>query len=181
MPEEKTKKDKSPQNVPKDVPKKDKKTEEKEQVLEIVRVLSTDLDGKKKIKNSLRKIKGISFMVAKIFCEKACVDPGKLTGKLTEKEIKSLEEVITNPTKFEIPSHILNFRNDPQTGKDFHFTGAELQIKTRNVIGDMKKLGSYRGMRHRSGLPVRGQRTRSSFRKQKSVGVSKKKQQPGRK
>jgi small subunit ribosomal protein S13 len=100
---------------------------------------------------------------------------------LEEKEIKKLEDVIKNPEKYDVPDYILNLRKNPHTGKDEHFTGAELQIQTRKIIGDMKKLGSYVGIRHRKGLPVRGQRTRSSFRKSKSVGVSKKRQQPGKK
>ena len=54
--------------------------------------------------------------------------------------------------------------------------GADLEMAKRKDISMMKKLGSYKGMRHRAGLPVRGQRTRSSFRHGKgAVGVSKKK------
>ncbi|UCG95542.1 MAG: 30S ribosomal protein S13 [archaeon] len=162
-------------------PKRGAKKEAEENVVEIVRFLSTDLNGKLKIKNSLRKIGGISFTTSKVFCEKAGVDPNKVTGTLDEKEIKKLEDVIKNPGKYDVPDYILNLRKNPYTGKDEHFTGAELHIQTRKIIGDMKKLGSYVGIRHRRGLPVRGQRTRSSFRKSKSVGVSKKRQQPGKK
>jgi len=156
------------------------KSEKKERMQEIVRLLSTDLDGRIKIKNSLRSIKGINFLTANIFCRVANINPNKITGKLTEEEIKRLEEIIKNPKKFKVPSHVLNLRKNPYTGKDDHLTGAELQIETRKIISDMKKLGSYVGMRHRKGLPVRGQRTRTSFRKSSSVGVSKKKQQPGK-
>lgn len=155
--------------------------EEEKQILEIVRFMSTDLNGKLKIKNSLRKIKGISFMTSKIFCEKAEVDPDKLTGKLDEKDIKRLEDVIKNPKKFNMPDYILNLRKNPYTGKDGHLTGSELQIEIRKILGDKKRLGSYVGIRHRFGLPVRGQRTRSTFRKNRTVGVSKRKRQPGNK
>jgi len=157
------------------------KKEYKQEILEIVRLLSTDLDGKIKVKNSLRKIGGISFTTSKLFCQKAKVDPEKLTGILNEEEIKRLEDVIRNPGKYDIPDYLMNLRKNPYNGKNEHFTGAELQIQTRKIIGDMRKLGSYIGRRHRLGLPVRGQRTKSSFRKSKSVGVSKKKQQPGKK
>lgn len=171
-----------PREMPKDI-KKDKevKKEPKEEVIEIIRVLSTDLNGKLKIKNSIRKIKGISFVTAEIFCEKARIDPNKITGTLNEEEIKRLEVVIKNPVKFKIPHYILNLRKNPNTGKNDHLTGAELQIEIRKILGDKMKIGSYVGIRHRSGLPVRGQRTRSSFRKSSSVGVSKKKLQPNKK
>lgn len=155
--------------------------EKKQDILEIVRLLSTDLDGKMKIKNSLRKIGGISFTTSKLFCQRAEVDPEKVTGILDEKEIKRLEDVIRDPGKYDISDYLMNFRKNPYNGKNEHFTGAELQIQTRKIIGDMRKLGSYVGRRHRLGLPVRGQRTKSSFRKSKSVGVSKKRQQPGKK
>ena len=146
-----------------------------EEIREIVRLLSTDLDGRKKIKNSLRQIKGISFSMANAVCKKAGIDPNMLTGKLTDEQIKKLEEVIKNPIKFGIPAYLLNFRKHPKTGEDLHFVGADLEIETRQIIADMKKLGSYRGLRHRLGLPVRGQRTRTGFRKKGTVGVVKKK------
>ncbi len=152
--------------------------EEKEQMIDIVRILSTDLNGSLKIKNSLRKIKGIGFMTAKVFCEKAQIDPNIITGQLTEEQIKRLEEVVKNPVKFGIPDYLMNMRNSPYTGTDGHLTGSELQIENRRIVGDLKKLGSYVGIRHRLGQPVRGQRTRSSFRQNRSVGVSKKKQLP---
>jgi len=153
----------------------EKKEKKKEEIREIVRIFSTDLNGRKKIRDSLKKLKGISFTMSKVFCEKAKIDPNKITGKLEDSEIKRLEEVIKNPEKYDIPSYLFNFRKHPQTGEDKHLTGAELQIETRQVITAMEKLGSYRGMRHRKGLPVRGQRTKSSFRKSSTVGVVKKK------
>jgi len=157
---------------------KDAKKEEKKEIDEIVRLLGTDLNGRKKIKNSLRKIKGISFTMSNVLCKKQSIDPNKITGTLTKEEIKKLEDIIKNPEKFEIPEYLLNLRRDPKTGETTHYTSAELEIKTRQIIDSMKKLGSYRGVRHRRGLPVRGQRTRSSFRKSSSVGVSKKKAAP---
>ena len=148
---------------------------EKERINEIVRLLGNDLDGKKKIKNSLTKIKGISFTMANIFCKKQGIDPNKITGILTKNELEKLEEILKAPEKFNIPSHLLNFRKEPKTGENHHYITSELEIKTKQIIDSMKKLGSYRGIRHRKKLPVRGQRTRSSFRKSSTVGVSKKK------
>jgi len=153
----------------------EKKVKKGEETREIVRIFSTDLNGRKKIKDSLTKLKGISFTMSKVFCEKAKINPDKITGKLEDDEVKRLEEAIKNPEKFNIPSYLFNFRKHPQTGEDKHLIGAELQIETRQVITAMEKLGSYRGMRHRKGLPVRGQRTRSSFRKSSTVGVVKRK------
>ena len=73
------------------------------------------MNGRLNIKNSLRKIKGVSFVTSKIFCEKANVDPKKITGKLKDDEIKKLEEVLKNPKKFNIPDYILNLRKGIDT------------------------------------------------------------------
>ncbi len=151
---------------------KEKKERKSENLLEIVRLMATDLNGKIKIRDSLRKIKGINFATTKLICQKAGINPDKITGKITDEEKKKIEEFIKNPEKFGIPDYMFNLRNNPDTGKSEHLTGADLQIKLRNTINQKKKLGSYVGLRHREGLPVRGQRTKSSFRKSKSVGVS---------
>ncbi|MCD6398474.1 MAG: 30S ribosomal protein S13 [Candidatus Aenigmarchaeota archaeon] len=155
--------------------KKIEKDEKKQEMNEIVRLLGNDLNGKKKIKNSLTKVKGIDSTMANVFCKKQGIDPNKITGALTKNEIEKLEEIIKTPEKFNIPEYLLNFRRDPKTGENHHYITAELEIKTKQIIDSMKKLGSYRGIRHRKKLPVRGQRTRSSFRKSSIVGVSKRK------
>ncbi len=70
---------------------------------------------------------------------------------------------------------MFNRKFDPQTGEHKHLIGSELKLAVKFNIDSMRKIRSYKGVRHELGLPVRGQRTRSSFRKGVIVGVIKKK------
>ena len=70
---------------------------------------------------------------------------------------------------------MLNRRKDPVTGEDMHLSESDLTMGVRQDIEFLKKIRAYRGIRHELGLPVRGQRTRSSFRKGRTVGVQRKK------
>ena len=143
----------------------------------IVRIVNADLDGAKPIKHSLKKIKGIGFMLANIICDAAKIDKAKKTGNLDEKEIARLNEVIQNPSKYDIPAWMLNRRKDYETSADVHLTGTNLKISKENDVKRLMKIKSYKGMRHAWKLPVRGQRTRSNFRpnKGKVMGVKRKK------
>ncbi|MCP3686216.1 MAG: 30S ribosomal protein S13 [bacterium] len=142
----------------------------------IVRIGNADLDGNKKIKFALRKIKGVSFSFASAICRTADVDHEKKAGLLDKSEIDRLSEVIKDAATI-MPTWMLNRKKDPETGKNMHILTGDLQFAKDNDIRTMKKMKSYRGMRHATGLPVRGQRTRSNFRKNKGkvLGVSKKK------
>ena len=62
---------------------------------------------------------------------------------------------------------MLNRKHDPESGQDRHLLVAELDFEKDNDIKRMKMIRSYRGLRHMFGYPVRGQRTRSNFRKNK--------------
>ena len=145
----------------------------------IVRIVNTDLDGNKNIYNSLRKIRGVSFMFSNAICNFLNLDKTKKVGALDEKEIQSIENIIQSPSKF--PRWLLNRRRDYDTGEDLHLIGSKLKLTKEFDIKRLKKIRSYRGMRHAFGLPVRGQRTRGHFRKGKSVGVQKKKIQQAKK
>lgn len=140
----------------------------------VVRVAETNLDGTKPVRAAIRSIKGISFMLANAISMKFDRPDAKL-AELDDESIKRLESLITEPQKHGIPSWLLNRRKDPVTGKDFHITASTLDFTKSMDINEMKKKKSYRGVRHILNLPVRGQRTRGSFRKGKTVGVSKKK------
>ncbi|MEM4259929.1 MAG: 30S ribosomal protein S13 [Candidatus Woesearchaeota archaeon] len=147
----------------------------------IVRIANTDLDGRKQILYSLRKIKGVNYMFANFSCYKANVDTHKKTGELSDDEIKRLDDVITRSSKYNIPSWLSNRRKDPETGLNMHLLSGDLKFAVENDIKMMKKVRSYKGMRHAWGQPVRGQRTKSNFRKNKgkvSLGVIKKKSAP---
>jgi len=142
-----------------------------------VRIASTDLDGNKQIGLALTKIRGINFMFSNMVCFMAKVDKTEKTGYLKDDQVKRLDEVITNPLKFNPPSWILNRRKNYEDGKDIHIITSDLKFTHENDIKRLKKIRSYRGIRHGLGLPMRGQRTKSNFRKNKgkaSLGVKKK-------
>lgn len=144
-----------------------------EKIKVMIRVANTDLNGNKHIYVALRKIKGVSFMFSNAICNILNIDKEKKAGTLNENEVKAIEAIIENPSKF--PKWLLNRRKDYDTGEDLHIFGARLKLRKEFDIKRLKKIKSYRGMRHAFGLPVRGQRTRGHFRKGKSVGVQKKK------
>jgi len=148
----------------------------------IVRIANTDIDGNKKIADAMRKIKGVNFAFSNMICNFVGVDKTKKTGNLLDSEIKKLDEAIRNPKEFGAPSWMLNRRKDYETGEDKHLLSSDLTFTKDNDIKMMKKMKSYKGMRHAFGLPVRGQRTRSNFRRNKGkvAGVQKKKARAGR-
>jgi len=150
------------------------------QVKARVRVLNTDIIGEKKLLQGLTKIYGISTQFSNAVCEALSMDKNSLIGHLTDQQVKEIEEAIKNPKSKNIPSWLLNRRFDYDTGEDVHLNGPALKLRKEFDIRHMKKIKSYKGMRHAWGLPVRGQRTKGNFRKGKEVGVVKKKVQPAK-
>ncbi len=145
-----------------------------EEFRHILRITDTDVDGTLKASYALTKIKGISLNLSNAILRKAGISPDKRAGFLTEAEIERIEEIIKEPTKHELPSWLLNRRKDYETGKDTHLIGADLVLKTKTDIDQMKEIKSWRGYRHAYGLKVRGQRTKTTGRKGKALGVKKK-------
>ncbi|MBN1645600.1 30S ribosomal protein S13 [Candidatus Woesearchaeota archaeon] len=148
----------------------------------IVRVASTDLVGEKPIFQALRKIKGVSFSLSKAILIQSGIDPTKRAGDLEQKEVEILDKIIADPLGNDIPVWMFNRQKDPETGEDHHIVGADRKFTIENDIKAMKKAKTYKGMRHQWGLPVRGQRTKSNFRrnKGKGLGVKKKSGKSGR-
>ena len=142
----------------------------------IVRIASTDLDGNRKTADAIRKIKGIGFAFANAICQLAQIDGDKKAGNLVSEEVKRIDETIANATKM-VPAWMLNRRKDLEDGIDKHLIGTDLTLAQESDIRLMKQIRSYKGVRHSIGAPVRGQRTRSNFRKNKGkvIGVVKKK------
>lgn len=142
----------------------------------LVRIANTDLDGNKPIYKALTQIKGIGFMFSNMLCSITGIDKNAKTGYLTEEQTRKLDDAIKTPEKFNVPSWMFNRRKDIDDGKDKHMVTGDLKFVQETDIKMMKKMRSYKGMRHAFGLPVRGQRTRSNFRKNKgkvSLGVKK--------
>ncbi|MEM1686817.1 MAG: 30S ribosomal protein S13 [Candidatus Aenigmatarchaeota archaeon] len=154
-----------------------KKKKEKETKVErpVVRLIDTDIDGTLPIRRAIWKIKGVSFSygnaVCKVFKEVTGIDREFLIGNLNDEQIQILEDIIRNPQKYNIPSWLYNRRKDIYDGKDYHIVGDDVKIKMQFDIKREIELGTYRGWRHKLGQPVRGQRTRSHFRRGQTVGV----------
>ncbi len=152
---------------------KEKKEEKKaEKVKSIVRIAATDLNGELPVERAIMGIKGIGFSLSKAIVKTLGFE-NKTLSSLSKEERNKLESVIKEPTKFGIPKWMTN-----DSGS--HYVGAELDLKIKRDIDFMKMIKSYKGIRHQLGLPVRGQRTRASFRKGARVGVTKKKEKPAR-
>ncbi|MBW2980218.1 30S ribosomal protein S13 [Candidatus Woesearchaeota archaeon] len=143
----------------------------------LVRIANTDLDGNRAVLQALRKIKGVNFMFSNAVCNILGIDHAKKAGNLTDDEIKKLSDIIENPLKSNIPEWLANRRKDMADGTSKHLLSGDLRFQQENDIKILRKIRCYRGMRHSYGLPVRGQRTKSNFRKNKgsvSLGVKKK-------
>ena len=140
----------------------------------IIRILSRDIEGGMKVYAGLAKVKGISWGLSNAICKVLNMDKNRKIGSLTEVEIKKISEFVKNPS---VPVFLLNRRLDFETGRDKHLTGSDLELQKDFDIKRLKQIRSYRGYRHALGLPSRGQRTRSNFRKNrgKSVGIKNKK------
>ena len=141
----------------------------------IFRITGTDIDGTLKMPYALKRIKGVNLTLANAILKKAEINPEKRAGFLTESEVKKIEQIINDPPKSGLPNWLLNRRKDSETGKDLHIIRADLELRTKTDIKQMKELKSWRGYRHAYGLKVRGQRTRNTGRKGKAVGVRVKK------
>ncbi|GHU48333.1 30S ribosomal protein S13 [Bacilli bacterium] len=110
----------------------------------MARLLGVDIPNNKKVPYALTAIFGIGISTGRKICTRAKIDPEKRISELTEQELAAIREVAIKLT-----------------------TEGDLR---RNIAMDIKRLieiGSYRGLRHRKGLPTRGQRTKSNARTRK--------------
>jgi small subunit ribosomal protein S13 len=140
----------------------------------ILRIVGTDVAGTLKTIYALTKVKGVSLSLANAVLKKAGINPDLRVGFLTEAEINKIEEIIKEPTKYNLPNWLFNRRKDAETGKNTHLISADLMLRTKMDIDQAKAIRSWRGYRHAYGLKVRGQRTKTTGRAGKSLGVKKK-------
>jgi small subunit ribosomal protein S13 len=109
------------------------------------RLLGVDVPGKKRIEYALRYIYGIGLVRAQEIVAEAKIDPAKRADDLTPDEIRTVTGIIQ--TKFRVEG--------------------DLRREVAQNIRRLISIGSYRGLRHRKGLPVRGQRTKTNARTRK--------------
>lgn len=141
----------------------------------ILRVMNTNIDGNRKVMFALTSIKGIGRRFSNIVCKKADVDLNKRAGELSEEEVERLITIIANPRQYKIPNWFLNRQKDIRDGKYSQTTSNNLDTKYREDLERLKKIRAHRGLRHYWGLRVRGQHTKTTGRRGRTVGVSKKK------
>lgn len=142
----------------------------------IVRIAGTDLDGSEKVGYALTSIRGIGIRLANVITEKAGLDPEIRLGFLSDIKVEKIEDIMENPLKYGMPGWLLNRQKDKETGKDRHLIGSDMFLQVKSDIDHMKKVRSWRGFRHAHGLKARGQRTRTTGRRTKAVGVKKKRE-----
>ncbi len=152
------------QEVKQKVNKNPKLAEEREEVL--IRIAGYDVEGSRNIYVGLTNIKGVSWSMSNIACIKLGFPRNKKISELTKEDIKRIEQFIANP---DVQDYLKNRRKDAEVGETKHYVGSQLEIKKDFDIRNMKKIRSYKGIRHTAGLPVRGQRTRSHFRKKRQA------------
>ena len=133
----------------------------------VVRILSKDIEGRTKLYPGLTKIKGISWSFSNAVCRVLGINKNKKIEELTPEEIKKIESFVKNP---QIPEFLVNRRNDLETGENKHLQGTDLELRKDFDIKRLKQIRSYRGLRHNVGLPSRGQRTKSNFRRNRKKG-----------
>ena len=148
--------------------KQAQKPEQEKYEERLVRILSEDIEGKMKVYAGLTKIKGVSWGMANAVCKTLNLDKNRKIGSLSPEEIKKISDFIKNP---QVPTYLLNRRKDFETGQDMHLSGSGLDLQKEFDIKRLKKIKSYRGIRHAAGQPVRGQRTKAHFRKNRPKGA----------
>ena len=139
----------------------------------IVRIAGVDVGGDLLLPLGIAKIKGVGYNLAMAIIRKLGLDPNLRIGFLSEEDVKNIEDAITNPVKYDIPSWMFNRRKDYVTGNDLHLIGADLIYAAREDIEREMRIKSWRGIRHSLGLKVRGQRTHTTGRFGPTVGVMK--------
>ena len=140
----------------------------------IIRIANSDVSGEERIGNALTSIRGIGPRISNAIIQKLGLDPNKMAGKLDDKNIVDIENTIMNLNEH-IPDWLLNRQKDYDTGEDIHSVSVDLKMTNNDDLNRMKKVKSYKGIRHASGHKVRGQRTYSNGRKGLALGVSRKK------
>lgn len=140
----------------------------------ILRMADSDVDGLKPIAIGLTSIKGVGMRTSQQICRLAGINGKTLGGHLSEEEQDSLRSAIDDYATT-VPWWLVNRQRDLGTNEDAHIVAMEVKMTRDDDISRMAGIKAYRGMRHRSGHKVRGQRLRSNGRTGSTLGVEKKK------
>ena len=144
--------------------------QEEDDIRYFVRVGTTDLDGTESVETALLEMDGVGRRVAKTVADEAGVEPLETLGKLDDDEVEAVKDAVQSFDEVG-PSWMVNREKDRRTGEDMHIVGTDLEITREEDINRMQKISSYKGIRHRKGKKVRGQRTKSTGRTGGEVAV----------
>ena len=145
--------------------------EEEEDIQYFVRIGQTDLDGTKSVERALTDMNGIGRRVARIIADKADVDRRELLGSLDQDDIDEIVDLVEGYAG-EVPAWLTNHQSDFFDGDTTHEIGNDLEMTRRQDVNRMKMIDSYKGVRHKRGQKVRGQRTKSTGRTEGTIGVN---------
>ena len=120
----------------------------------MARIAGTDLPNKKRMEYALTYIYGVGLHSSRLILKATGIDPDKRAHELTEEEAATIRQELQNN----------------------YLVEGDLRKKVAMDIKSLMDLGSYRGLRHRKGLPCRGQKTKTNARtrkgKKKTVGAA---------
>lgn len=171
-----TKTERQPQQITRKAPSHFDVSKETKDFKHVIRISGRDVPGFLTLKEGFSIIYGIgkraSDAVVVAFKKKTNKNIKKI-GYLTDDDVVILDNIILNLDK-EVPTWLLN-RQKSMDGSDKHVVMADLRLENRKDLQRLGKTKSYRGLRLQWGLTVRGQKTKSSFRRGGVVGVTKKK------
>jgi small subunit ribosomal protein S13 len=121
----------------------------------LARIAGVDLPKKKRVEYGLTYIFGVGLHTSRLILKEAGVDPSKRVYELTDEEVGTISQTLR--------------------GESYLIEG-DLRKKVAMDVKALMDLGSYRGLRHRKGLPVRGQKTKTNARtrkgRKKTVGAA---------
>lgn len=140
----------------------------------IVRIADADLDGKKNVMFALTGVKGIGLRMAKSITNYLNIDAKAKLGELDDETIKRLKKFVEEEIE-SLPAWMLNRRRDPHTGENLHLVSKDIDFARMVDVERLIRMKAYRGIRHARGKKVRGQRTRTTGRKGRTVGVIRRK------
>lgn len=150
-----------------------KNIRKEENSVNFIRILGTDIKGDSSLLYGLAQMKGVGYMFSNALCVVLKLDKNAKVSSLSEKDITKIEEYLSNPKKEGLPSWLLNQRKDLETGEDLHLASKDIEFNQIKIRRAASKLKTYKGLRYRARLPVRGQRTKSNFRRNKTLAAMK--------
>ncbi|AWB26817.1 30S ribosomal protein S13 [Halococcoides cellulosivorans] len=144
---------------------------EDEDLRYFVRIEQTDLDGTKSVERALSDMDGIGRRAARLIADEVGIDRRETLGRLEDDTIESIVDHVENFADH-VPEWMANHQNDFFSGETTHEIGNDLELTRRQDVNRMKMIDSYKGVRHKRGQKVRGQRTKSTGRSEGTIGVN---------